>query len=74
MIATVWKNGKPYQRLSDGHHNSNVESLHVSSGDLYAGGYSANSDGFELPTVWKNGELLYTLGKIDGHVSLVFVK
>ncbi|MDR0498660.1 MAG: hypothetical protein LBH03_02850 [Holophagales bacterium] len=68
-VPMVWKNGKVHQRLSDGSLFACVTSLFLSGGDVYAGGAG---DG--IPTVWKNGEQLFRLGKDDGNVALVFVK
>jgi hypothetical protein len=55
--ATVWKNGKVLWSLTDGAGWAGANSLLVSGGDVYAGGYEQNKGA----TVWKNGKVLWRL-------------
>jgi hypothetical protein len=54
-VATVWKNGRPHQSLTDGNNAAEANTLIVSSGDVYVGGYESIS-GTWRATVWKNGK------------------
>jgi tRNA A-37 threonylcarbamoyl transferase component Bud32 len=73
--AVVWKNGKVFFCLTDGERNARVQSLFISYGNLYAGGWENDRTGKCLATVWKNGRLLHRLTKGDREalVTSIFV-
>ena len=63
-IATVWKNGKVYQTLTDksnpdkwGRKDAIAKSIFVSGNDVYAIDLSVHNG-----RIWKNGVILYSLG------------
>jgi len=57
VVAGYWKNNKWIALIPfDDKKNSEVSSIFVYGKDVYACGYSDNSDGDEIPGYWKNGE------------------
>jgi len=73
--AVIWKNGKIYQKLTDGKYEGEAYSVFVSENDVYVAGVEANSLGMGFPTIWKNGKVLYRLGdaKWRGNAKSLFV-
>jgi len=73
-IATVWKNGQVYQRLSVEMQISAANSIFVTGEDIYVVGWGRehNSKRLHNAFVWKNGQLHWRLDEGDGAGS-VFV-
>jgi len=72
--AVIWKNGKDYQKLTDGNFDGEALSVFVSGNDIYAAGIEFNSLGYAFPTIWKNGKVLHRLSdaKWSGTAKSVF--
>lgn len=68
--AAIWKNG---ESIHVGEYPQNINSIFLSGSDIYAGGYQYDYTR-DIPTVWKNGEIEYTIaGTENAKIKSIYV-
>ncbi len=68
-MAIIWKNGKIYQKLTDGTQDAYANSIYITNGDIYIAGWEGR-----IAKMWKNGQATHlTKGKHLAFATSVYV-